>query len=343
MSPEPYVRQQALAAAAAFVAASILGPPAAALACAIAAAAGASWLARKYRRDIERARVTPPPHRERLDQIVAGDARAVFGIALTGSALLTAFGGNPPDIGLAEATPVLVAGTASVIYLSSLVDWYVILPRLSGLLGCRPCRRGPCRQPSFPRTWRETTRWWYIHRIVAFLGLRFGAALAVALSLEAYIDLPRGAGIVAGAILVVFAAYLAAIPRAVMEAGHPSAIVGDTVYVRTARRRPLKTVRILGKTVAVPSIWRTPEGPLGAREYVFDVAVEKVQFVDAASRERDPSDRGHTLLYERHPRNVHLRELAGCESAREPFAGCESGCSGISWYCIENPECFDLK
>jgi len=82
-----------------------------------------------------------------------------------------------PDLGIAPISAVLLGVTAAIILLSSLIDWYVILPRISGLLGIRPCREPDTDFPRRPQTWREVTRWWYIHRIIAALALRSASRL----------------------------------------------------------------------------------------------------------------------------------------------------------------------
>jgi hypothetical protein len=258
--------------------------------------------------------------------------------------LLVAFGVTVPDIGLAPATALLVAIAFTTVYLSSLFDWYVTLPRISGLLGDHPCRTGDAAHPSYPRSWRETTRWWYIHRIVAAVVLRFGLAFALTATIDDYISLPYGSSIVGAAVFGGFAAYVAAVPAALWQAGHLTAIVGATVHVREGRRvtRPLFT---LGRrSFGIPLLKRAPVGDAGPREYVFDVALEGVEFVNASEREGPvPLDQNGAVEYERHPRKVRLKDLHSAAPGRPRFSGCDGRCSGISWYCIENPRCFEPK
>jgi hypothetical protein len=346
VSPEPYVRGQALVLAALLVAAAALGSPVAALACAMTSALGAWALRVKYRGDLIVARVDVPRHRERLDLIVAGDARAALSVGLVASGLLVAFDADPPDVGLVPATPVLLAVVAAAVHLSSLFDWYVILPRVSGLLGARPCRRNGGEPARFPKTWRETTKWWYIHRVVAALILRFGLPYAVVLSVGHQLSLSRPASIVIGtAVGISFASYLQVVPRAVWQAGHPTLIVGRTVRRRTVLRTP-RTVTVMRRTVRLPWPRRRTVGSLRPPEYVYDVALESVQLAPLRAREdAPPRDRLGNVVYERDPAKVELRDVRACEPepAEVPFSGCEEHCSGISWYCIENPRCFEPK
>jgi hypothetical protein len=346
VSPEPYVRGQAVAVAVLLVAAAVLGSPLAMLVCSLAGGLCAWGLRARYRGDVLLARVDVPPHRERLDLIVAGDMRAALGAGLVASGLLVAFPADRPDLGIAPGTLVLLSVTATVIVLSSLVDWYVILPRVSGLLGTRPCRQPDGDHPRFPRTWRETTRWWYVHRIVAALVLRFGLSYAVVLTVAEHVSLFGGASVVAGAAVGGFAAYLAAIPQAVWQAGHPSMIVGRTVRRRSVQRTR-RTVTVLGRRLPLPLPKRRAVGPPRAREYVYDVALESVQLVPAAGREGAvPRDDRGAIAYERNPTKLQVRDTGASEpepAIEHPFSGCEDRCSGVSWYCIENPRCFAPK
>lgn len=346
MSPEPYVRAQAFALAAVLVIAAVLGSPLAALICAGVASLIAWGLAAKYHRDVLAAGGATPRHRERLDLIVAGDARTALSVGLATGAVLVTEGFEVPDVGIATATPILLAVAVSAVYLSSLVDWYLILPRISGQLGVRPCRPDSGDHARFPKTWRETTRWWYVHRIAAALLLRFGLSFALTLSINEYLDLPGGATIVAAAALGGFASYMAAVPRAFFQAGHPTLIVGRTIRRRKTERPPLRRSTFMGHTIRIPGLKRRPVGPQGPREYVFDVALESVQLVRASTREKAvPRDRNGALIYERDPRKVLLKEVTAAEPtpADRAFSGCDGQCSGINWYCVENPRCFDPK
>jgi hypothetical protein len=270
----------------------------------------------KYRRDVLLAEVKVPPHRSRLDVLVAGDARASLLAPLVLVVFALMMAPHIPHVAsyvhdsLATVTFVLV-----VVYGSSLSDWYVTLPRMTGLLGPRPCRRDGVFK-TFPRTWREVTRWWYFHRIVADFVLVYGVALAVGMvaagltgASSPWVDL---------SFTVVFGtlgAYKKAIWPALMEWMHPHLLVGATVANRFNERR-----------------------------YVYDVAIEGVQVVSAEEYE----GRGERLgsnerpKYEDEPEWVPLAQVAEMRQAA-PYTGCERRCAGISWYCIENEDCFRPK
>jgi hypothetical protein len=112
-----------------------------------------------------------------------------------------------------------------------------------------------------------------------------------------------------------FGAYKKAIWTAVKEAGHPRLIVGATVRSR-----------------------------FGERFYVYDVAIEGVQIVDAARYEALAEEMASDAEpeYERRPERVPLGAVDEMKGG-ERYAGCDRRCAGISWYCIENRDCFKVK
>jgi hypothetical protein len=345
MSPDPYVRGQALALALALIVVSILGSPVAGLAC-TAVVALTSWvLHARYLGDLRAANVKMAPERRKaLDVMVVGNVRLVIlsGV-ISGVGMLFAF--ERPDLGIAPISTVILALTAAVILLSSLVDWFIILPRMSGLLGVRPCREPDTDFPRRPETWREVTRWWYIHRIIAALVLRFGLSFAVTLTVAHHIAVPHGSGLVAGAVAGSFAAYIAAVPAAVWQAGHLTLIIGRTVQ-RHQIDRASRTISIFGRTLQLPRLTRAIVGPMRPREYVYDVALEAVQLAPAEPREQPevPWDDHGAILYERNPAKLLVKDIdASRPEPAQAFSGCRGRCSGINWYCIENPRCFKNK
>jgi hypothetical protein len=169
----------AAAVCAVLVAVTVLGADAFALAVGGVTSVFGLWTCRKYRGDLLRAKADVPPHRDRLDVLVAGDAVAALLAPLVLATFAVVFSPAFPDVAayVVRALAIVVA-IAVVVYGSSLFDWYVILPRITGLLGRRPCRDDG-EFETFPTTWREVTRWWYIHRIVADFFVVYGFALAL--------------------------------------------------------------------------------------------------------------------------------------------------------------------
>ncbi|HET7484713.1 MAG TPA: hypothetical protein VFJ64_04985 [Solirubrobacterales bacterium] len=323
---------------------SILGSPIAGLSC-TAVVAFAFWILQaRYGGDLGAADIEAVPgHRRTLDAMVAGNVRlAVVVGSVGGMVMLFA---KRPDLGIAPASTVILAVTAAVILLSSLIDWYIILPRMSGLLGIRPCRDPEENFPRRPETWREVTRWWYIHRIVAAVVLRFGLSFAISLALARYIAVPHGAAIVAGALMGGFASYVAAAWDAFWQAGHLTLIVGRTVQRREVNRVPRKIV-VFGWKLQLPFFTEGVAGQIQPREYVYDVALEGVQLSRVESREgaEVPRHDNGRILYERNPAKLPVKDInASRPKPAQPFIGCRGRCSGINWYCIENPRCFKNK
>lgn len=347
MSPEPYVRAQAGALALALLVVALEGPALAALICTGATALIAGVLYLRYRGDLRAARIdVVPQHRERLDLIIAGDVRAALAVGAVAGGFMLVLSVKRPDLGIAPISAVLLGVTAAIVLVSSLVDWYMILPRISGLLGIRPCREPDTDFPRRPQTWREVTRWWYVHRIIAALALRFGLSFAISLTASRHLDVPFGASIVAGAAVGFLASYVAAVRKATWQAGHPSLIVGRTVRRRTVERKRL-TITVLGRKVKLPYLTRAEIGEMRPREYVYDVSLEAVQLVAVAKYEGEDIpryDKDGKMIYERDPAKVLVRDVeASTPEPAESFAGCDGRCSGINWYCIENPRCFATK
>lgn len=330
MSPLPYVRAHAVALAALLVASGILGTSLLALLCVLTSATGAALLNARYRHDVAVTGATILPHRAKLDEVVASDAIAALGPATLLIVISWVVGLSPSGDGAATARIAIgfLAIAAAAIYLSSLVDWYVILPRMSGQLGARPCRDRDPRFP-FPHSWKEVTRWWYIHRIVATVAFRFLLAAAIAAVLGQFIGVGEEAKIIAGLVLGVFATYVSTLSSAVFQGAQPKLLVGETVIVEPRPRRQLW-----------PPFTKIHPPALDDRQYVIDVSVEGIHMTAAAPREQPE------LPEPRFVREADRLALVNHDSARlssREFSGCAHRCSGINWYCIDNPRCFEPK
>src|SRR3954447_5470075 len=88
-----------------------------------------------------RADRTVPSHRARLDKIVLGQWVGASGLgAAAGLACMTY--DFAPLAGTNRFVDTLIVGVtvgAISVFFSSLIDWYVILPKISGLAGPAPC------------------------------------------------------------------------------------------------------------------------------------------------------------------------------------------------------------
>jgi hypothetical protein len=297
------------------------------------------YLRHRYRRDVDRSGCLPP-HRAALDRVVEGDAILMVSFAL---AVCAAFALHPIHathwlVVSGESSRVFALGW-TVVYASSLVDWYLILPRVSGQLGHRPCRAADeVAEFSFPSTWREVTRWWYIHRVVAAISFRFGLSTAIATAAAALTGVELLGKGVALIVMLSFGAYAftAAIQgfreaKQVGQGGHTKGAVGQTVKVeRRPRRRSL-----------LRPWYEPPPLAIEGRHYVVDVALESVQLARVESREAeilpDP------IRFERDFDSVPLADVDALRQEEEKFSGCRERCSGINWYCIENSRCYRPK
>lgn len=331
MSPLPYVRGQVIVLAALSLFSAILGASVIALSCAATGLASALALAARYHHDLAATNPSIPPHRKRLDAVVSGDAWAALGPATLLTVVSLAFPIDPSAVAVhtarTAAGDLTIAATA--VYISSLVDWYVIVPRISGQLGSRPCRAGSPQFP-YPHTWKEVTRWWYIHRIAGALVFRIFLSLALAAAIGDIVGVGEQAKVIAGLAMGMFASYMAAIPSAVLEAAQAKVIVGQTILVKARPRRQLW-----------PPFKKIHPPDLRGLQYTIDVSLEGVHLVEIGPRERGDSPPPREFV--RNPNRLPLANLDSARLAPHQFAGCEVRCSRINWYCIGNPSCFEPK
>lgn len=340
MSPLPYVRGQVVALALLIVLAGLFD--AAQVAVCVGAAAMLWLLAMhfKYLRDLAATTSWVPDHREKLDRVVAFDPLFTI-VPATILAALFLSSRLHPIVGVAavHGAATVLAPTAVVIWGSSLVDWYLILPRISGQLGHRPCRAAEeTERFPFPYTWKEITRWWYIHRVVAALVFRLGLSAAIAAGVAALTGLESLAHAVAGIVMLMFGAYAilailqgSILAKEVAQAGHAKGIIGQTVRVerQAGRRNPWKPWQKLDPLT------------IDGRRLVIDVALESIQLADVEPRE--PTGPSTPLRFEKDFDSVPLADVNAIRQGKPKFTGCSGCCSGINWYCIENPCCFDPK
>ena len=340
MSPIPYVRFQVVILGASIACAGALWggwvPPC----CALVALAWLVYLRHRYRRDVERADGFRPTHRAALDSTVAGDAFVLLALAVAICAAFALFPIHPASwLHVCGKSLQAFAIGWTVVYASSLVDWYVVLPRISGQLCFRPCRSAEEEEEfSFPSTWREVTRWWYIHRVIAAVAFRGGLSAAIAIAAAAVTGVELLGRAVAWTALLAFGAYaFMTVIRGVREAkqvgqaGHPKGFVGQTVKVE--RRLDQRTLWGAGRG--------RPALAIDGNHLVVDVALESIQLAEVAGREADTLPA--PIRFEKNFDSVPLSDVDAIRQAQPKFGGCREGCSGINWYCIENPRCYQPK
>jgi hypothetical protein len=340
MSPLPYVRGQVVVLALLIALAGLFD---AALPAVCVGVASMLWLLAlhlKYLHDLGATTSWVPDHREKLDRVVSFDPLFTL-VPATVLAALFLSGRLQPivDVAAIHGAAIALVPTAAVIWGSSLVDWYLILPRISGQFGHRPCRAAEEEEHfPFPYTWKEVTRWWYIHRAIAALIFHLGLSAAIAAVFVTLTGFEFLGHAVAGFVMLMFGAYAllavlrgSTLAKEVAQAGHTKGIVGQTVTVerRAGGRHSLQ-------------FWRKlPALEIDGRRLVVDVALESIQLVRVAPREQ-PEPQA-PLRFEKDFDSVPLADVDAIRQANSKFCGCSGRCSGINWYCIENPRCFDPK
>jgi hypothetical protein len=253
-----------------------------------------------------------PDHRRRLDRWVLSQWLAIAVIGIGGSELLLHAGWEPfHRVGL--VFNVLVIGWIvlwSGIYLSALVDWFLVLPKVSGVSCPAPCER-PGKQ-----RWAGITALWCFHR--GFARLLVPAVLIGCPTVIGAVTASSGGRAIAFSIGAVFALYLAEFElqgKAALSYGlNPRRYVGDTVW-------------LIRETA--DSVYRQPA-------YLLDVSAEggKFKYVD---------DGGHYLGDEFDEKDdedgepLTLSALNTRARVDDAVAPCGERCTGVNWYCWRNP------
>jgi len=123
----------------------------------------------------------------------------------------------------------VLSGVMVICFLSSLVDWYYVLPRRDGLIG-----PPPCKAPEESR-WQRVTWFWSVHRLIAamaVIGSVYGLAVGVGLWLNSRNpELSNGIGGTVAVLLAVVTffgrRYLAYIAHVWHELFSPSPALGE--------------------------------------------------------------------------------------------------------------------
>ncbi len=218
---------------------------------------------------------------------------------------------------IAAVSIVLITGG---LFWSSLVDWYWVLPRLSGMLGARPCRRDDAAQPDPVTAWDVVTSLWYGHRtasvITVFLGaggLSSAMIGAGANAANADPTLTKVLAIAAGIVPFVAGAIMQRVPLGFAEAIRPTFTLGASYSVSNAA---------LTRWVMDVSL----EGP-----GTVDIAEHRLRFLDRRAHNRSQ------FGAPKHDRVVPLKDLDKEGVKQTKFGDCANDtCCGINWYCVEN-------
>jgi hypothetical protein len=269
---------------------------------------GGLWFVyRRWRRQLAR-----PSSREALDPIVLRQWLFAGVISAGAGALVWAFDVRPLHQSPLELRTFAFCGAVAVaaVFISSLIDWYWILPRVAGVV----CP-APCEAPGH-EYWTYLTNHWIFHRVIAEL-LVSGAiiawptAMAGATTGSAQALWGVGTVIAAGSIGYREKFVVAAI----INAGDARTKVGDVVRIR--------------HEVDEDDVW--------SWAYVLDVSLRGAKIVllqGLRFNGRRFDRKGDFLL-------ASDAALAAAPRSRETqlctFRRDGSGtCSGVNWYCRNN-------
>lgn len=253
-----------------------------------------------------------PEHRRVLDRWVLSQWLAAAVVGIGGSELLLRSGWDPfHSVGFVFT--VLDVGWIvlwSGIYVSALVDWFLVLPKISGI-SCP----APCERPGNQR-WAGITALWCFHR--GFARLLVPAVLVGCPTVIGALTSSSAGRAIAFSIGAVLAVYLADFEIQGKEAlGYglnPWRHIGDTVWI----------------------VWESIDDVRRRPAFLVDVAAEgaKFKYVDESGlyagepfhEKHDDEGRPVALTV--------LNERRRVEGAKAP---CGAACTGINWYCWANP------
>jgi hypothetical protein len=249
-----------------------------------------------------------PEHRSQLDRLVERQCGAAIGTGLLSLAIVIALDLGPFHVTrvLAVVLGAVVIGTLAI-FLSSLVDWWWILPRVSGILRPAPCQ---CRSGE---TWTGVTSIWFFHRGLATVVV--SGALTAIPGYMAYTSTGHTATaytVAAGVFAGTLAGFFSGAVVALWQCLSPKVRLGDLVMVDT------QVAYVLDVEVSGVSHKLLAEN----RRYAGG------RFTSKKSGSYSLSDIKHHPGYEGEGEGPPLCGMA--DSA--------DSCSGVNWYCRWNPE-----
>jgi hypothetical protein len=253
-----------------------------------------------------------PPHRRALDRIVrvqwiaAGGAGVALGLAGRRA-------GVEPFTHVGVLFDAIVVGLLVMwlgVFVSSMVDWYLILPKVSGISCPAPCEANDGER------WTSVTNLWYFHRGVAPL-LVIGVIVGVPAYVGAISDDPK-----AQQLCAVVAGLLAA-----FIVNHQSDAVALLRYAFNGRRLVGDVVWLIEHDGGGAWIRRRPA-------YVVDVAREGSKF---KWLQDDGAYAGPRFDCKGDADPVPNEELRRARDVAGAAPPCASACTGVNWYCRHNP------
>ncbi|HEX5308055.1 MAG TPA: hypothetical protein VFW38_03135 [Solirubrobacteraceae bacterium] len=259
-----------------------------------------------------------PPARAELDRLMLVVLLLSVGLASVTSIVVLIVGSPVSASGIGVDVWLTVPSViTAVIYVSSLLDWYLVLPRLGGL-GSWPL---PCTVEVAKDTsaWRLLTQFWFGQRLVTeFLSVASIDGAAIYLSVA---DGRNAALWFAIASVATIAASVLAVAWAQGWSGlhNPNLKVGG--FIRASR----------------PS-WEPQTQAL----YALDIDLRRIgaMFVTPARCGQD-GQQNSQAAFTITDAEVKLSDVFDPVVSYDP--PCAATCTGINWYCRNNPRAYESK
>jgi hypothetical protein len=247
-----------------------------------------------------------PPHRKTLDALVA---RQVLGAGAVGLLALSIV--SLANLGPYQLTRILSAGLAAaviislIVFLSSLVDWWWILPRISGILRPAPC------QCAGGESWPGVTSIWLFHRGLATVVVS-GALTAVPAYMASSTEGHTATAytIAAGVFGGTLAAFFNGAIIALFLCFSPKVRLGDRVSVDT-RSAYVMDVEVSGVSYKLLNDRGNFSGPAFKLKKSGSYSLSDIRHHQAVDDDIAP--------------------LCGLADSRD-------ACSGVNWYCRWNTD-----
>lgn len=252
-------------------------------------------------------------HRKNLDRIVRAQwaGIALIGLAVAGLDAMTEVSPLSDTSALVATIVIGLAVAAPAVYVSSLVDWYWILPKIAGMVGQAPCER------TGGRMYAGVTKIWLFHRAAATTIVTFVLAGVPGFMATTTSDGTEGSAwvILGSALAIGFNSVNDGITQAFRYAFNPRIYVGDVIRVRA-----------------------DPENAGFYDAYVADVSIHGLKYKPIAD------------LFVSDPRFIegelmHNHEIERTRRSPRPAPPCPgvSSCRAANWYCFRNPVANDLN
>jgi len=258
----------------------------------------------------------PRAFRRRRDRLLRCLVPGSFGIVALVPLLIP---GLPPFDEISVAEPdrhftlqmaVAASSAFTIIYMSSLVDGFYVVPHLRGdRSGAMPC------ESSLSPLWRRVTRVWLLHRLVAALGFVASLTTVVALAANELASINQiVAAAIAAAATVLAGFYLTRAPSVIALAISPAIRVGDKVQLA-------EEFNVTG--AGTPSY------------YVVDVGLEGVSLLELGDDDRAIAGRDPGRSYDR---VLDVQDVIRLLRARSRFGPCsEACCRQVNPHCPRRP------